>query len=75
MASNSNSQSGQATTPSGTPDENERRAQDCRAKAAYCKFLADREPDKQLRKYYTQLSAAWEKEAEKGDKSNPPARR
>ena len=24
------------TTPSDTPDESERRAQDCRAKAAYC---------------------------------------
>jgi hypothetical protein len=33
------------TEPSDTPDENERRAQDCRAKAAYCKFLADREPE------------------------------
>jgi hypothetical protein len=42
---------------SHTPDENERRKQDRRAKAVYCKFLADREPDKQLRKYYTSLSA------------------
>ncbi len=53
------------TAPSDTPDENERRKQDSRAKAVYCKFLADREPDKQLRKYYTSLSADWEKEAEK----------
>jgi hypothetical protein len=53
------------TTPSDTSDENERRAQDCRAKAAYCKFVADREPDKQLSKYYTGLSAEWEKEADK----------
>jgi hypothetical protein len=45
------------TAPSDTPDENERRKQDRRAKAVYCKFLADREPDKQLRKYYTSLSA------------------
>jgi hypothetical protein len=53
------------TTPSDLPDENERRKQDCRAKAAYCKFLADREPDERLRKHYIGLSAEWEKEAEK----------
>jgi hypothetical protein len=53
------------TEPSDTPDENERRKQDCRAKAAYCKFVADREPDERLRKYYTGLSAEWEKEANK----------
>ena len=53
------------TEPSDTPDENQRRKQDCRAKADYCKFLADREPDKQLRKYYTELSAEWAKEAAK----------
>ena len=34
---------------SDTPSEYERRAQDCLAKAAYCKF--------------TKLSVAWEKEA------------
>jgi len=43
--------------------KNERRKQDRRAKAVYCKFLADREPDKQLS--YTSFSADWEKEAEK----------
>jgi hypothetical protein len=53
------------TEPSDTPDENERRKQDCRAKAAYCKFVADREPNERLRKYYTGLSAEWEKEANK----------
>ena len=41
------------TTPSETPDESERRAQDCRAKAAYCKWVASISPDK------------WEKEAAK----------
>ena len=40
------------TTPSNTPDESERRAQDCRAKAAYCKWVASISPDKVLRQYY-----------------------
>jgi hypothetical protein len=53
------------TTPSDTPDESERRAQDCRAKAAYCKWVAEREPDKGLQKYYAKLSIEWEKEAAK----------
>ena len=51
------------TTPSETPDESERRAQDCRAKAAYCKWVAEREPDEKLRKFYAKLSI--EKEAAK----------
>jgi len=40
------------TTPSETPGESERRAQDCRAKAAYCKWVAKREPDEKLRQFY-----------------------
>jgi hypothetical protein len=53
------------TTPPDTPDEREKRAQDCRAKAAYCKFVAEREPDEKLRKFYAKLSVKWEKEATK----------
>jgi hypothetical protein len=53
------------TTPSDTSDEKESRAQDCRAKAAYCKWVAEREPDKNLQKYYAKLSIEWEKEAAK----------
>jgi|ERR1700730_9054151 len=53
------------TTPSDPPDESERRAQDCRAKAAYCKWVAQREPDENLRKFYAMLSVEWEKEATK----------
>jgi hypothetical protein len=60
------------TTPSDTPDENERRAQDCRAKAVYCKFVSEREPDKVLRAYYTKLSVEWEKEATEWDKNKRP---
>jgi hypothetical protein len=53
------------TTPSDPPDESERRAQDCRAKAAYCKWVASISPDKVLRQYYAKLSVEWEKEATK----------
>jgi hypothetical protein len=53
------------TVPSDTPDENEKRKQDCRAKAAYCKWVAEREPNADLRKFYAQLSVEWEKEAAK----------
>jgi hypothetical protein len=51
------------TTTPESQDEAKRQTENCLAKAAYCKFLADREPDKQLRKYYIELSATWEKEA------------
>jgi hypothetical protein len=53
------------TTPSDTPDVSERRTQDCRAKAAYCKWVSEREPEKDLRAFYAQLSVEWEKEATK----------
>jgi hypothetical protein len=53
------------TPPPDTPDENERRAQDCRAKAAYCRWVAEREPNADLRKFYAELSVEWEKEAAK----------
>jgi hypothetical protein len=50
----------QAETPK---DESESRAQDCRAKAAYCKWVARIIPDKTLRTFYAKLSVEWEKEA------------
>jgi hypothetical protein len=53
------------TTPSDTPDESEKRAQNCRAKAAYCKWVSEREPDKGLRTFYAKLSVEWEKAAAK----------
>jgi hypothetical protein len=51
------------TTPSDAPDESEKRAQDYRAKAAYCKWVSEREPEKDLRTFYAKLSVEWEKEA------------
>jgi hypothetical protein len=42
-----------------TPDHRAKRAQDCRAKAAYCKWVASISPDKVLRR------VDWEKEAAK----------
>jgi hypothetical protein len=60
------------TTPSDPPDESERRAQDCRAKAAYCKWVAQREPDENLRKFYAMLSVEWEKEATSETKAAAP---
>jgi hypothetical protein len=51
------------TVTSDTPSEDERRAQDCLAKAAYCKWVAGMETDKGLRAFYVKLSVAWEKEA------------
>ena len=53
------------TTPSDTPDQREKRAQDCRAKAAYCKWASEHQPDKDLRAFYAKLSVEWEKEATK----------
>jgi hypothetical protein len=53
------------TSPSDKPDESERRAQDCRAKAAYCKWVSEREPENYLRAFYAKLSVEWEKEATK----------
>ena len=44
------------TKPSDTPDESEKRAQDYRAKAAYCKWVSERQPDKDLRAFYAELS-------------------
>jgi hypothetical protein len=67
MPSPPNSEQPQRTTtpPSDTPDESERRSQDCRAKAAYCKWVAQREPNEDLRKFYAKLSVEWEKETAK----------
>jgi hypothetical protein len=42
----------------------EKRAQNCLAKAGYCKWVASITPDKQLRDRYLQLSTEWQKEAE-----------
>jgi hypothetical protein len=53
------------TVPSDPPNESEKHAQDSRAKAAYCKWLSEREPDKDLRTFYAKLSIEWEKEAAK----------
>jgi hypothetical protein len=53
------------TEPSETPDEIQMRRQDCRAKAAYCKWVASISSDEKLRKVYAQLSEEWEKEAAK----------
>jgi hypothetical protein len=41
------------------------RAQDCRAKASYCKWVAKREPDTILWEFYAKLPIEWEKEATK----------
>ena len=60
------------TTPSETPDESERRAQDCRAKAASCKWVAEREPDKKLRKFYAKLSIEKEAASETKAAAGPP---
>lgn len=51
------------TTPSDPPDESAKRAQDCRAKAAYCKWVASISPDENLREFYAELAVEWEKEA------------
>ena len=61
------------TTKPEPPDEADRRAQDCRAKAAYCKWVSELEPDKVLRAFYVKLSVEWEKEATKWNKNNRPA--
>jgi hypothetical protein len=39
------------------------RGADCRAKAAYCKWVAERERDKGLQKFQAKLSVEWEKKA------------
>jgi hypothetical protein len=52
-----------ATTTS-EQDRAERRAQNCLAKSAYCKWVASITPDKQLRERCLQLSTEWQKEAE-----------
>jgi hypothetical protein len=53
------------TEPSDTSDEAQRHTQDCRAKAAYCKWVTSISSDKKLRELYAQLSEEWEKEATK----------
>ena len=45
-------------------DEKQRRAENCLAKAAYCKWLASITADKPLRDQYARLSTEWQKEAE-----------
>jgi hypothetical protein len=51
--------------PATTPEqEAEKRAQNCLAKAAYCKWVASITADKQLRECYFQLSTKWQKETE-----------
>jgi hypothetical protein len=53
------------TAPSDAPDENEKRRQDCRRKAAFCEWVASISSDEKLRKVYAELSVDWEKEAAK----------
>jgi hypothetical protein len=48
---------------SDAPSEDERRAQDRLAKAAYCKWLLGVTTDKDLHAFYAKLSVEWEKEA------------
>ena len=50
--------------PPGPEQEAEKRAQNCLAKAAYCKWLASITADKPLKDYYVHLSTEWQKEAE-----------
>ena len=45
------------------PSAEERRAQDCLAKGAYCKWVVGVTTDKDLHAFYAKLSVAWEKEA------------
>jgi hypothetical protein len=45
-------------TTSNTPSEAERRAEDCLAKAAYCKWVVSVTTDQQMRDYYVKLSIA-----------------
>jgi hypothetical protein len=47
-------------------DEAEKRAENCLAKAAYCKWVASITPDQEYRQYCTRLSVQWQKEAEGG---------
>ena len=48
---------------SDTPSEDERRAEGCLAKAAYCKWVVSVTTDQQMRDHYVKLLVAWEKEA------------
>jgi hypothetical protein len=45
-------------------DEQQRRAENCLAKAAYCKWVVSIMPNEELRQFYTRLSVQWQKEAE-----------
>ena len=49
-----------------TQDEDEKRRADCRAKAAYCEWVAQMSPDDTLRAFYATLSVEWDKEACEG---------
>jgi hypothetical protein len=51
-----------AKTPE--PNQTERRAQNCLAKAAYCKWVASIAPDQDFKRYCIRLSVEWQKEAE-----------
>jgi hypothetical protein len=51
----------QTTTPE---QEAEKRVQNCRAKAAYCKWLASITADKSPKERYVRPSTEWQKEAE-----------
>jgi hypothetical protein len=47
-------------------DQAEKRAQNCLAKAAYCKWVASITADQEFKQYCIRLSAQWQKEAEAG---------
>jgi hypothetical protein len=52
------------TQPTTPEQEAEKRAQNCRAKAAYCEWLASITTDKSLKERYVRLSTEWQKGAE-----------
>ena len=57
------SQPQKPTDPDDAPSNDEMRARDCDAKAAYCKWVTGMMTDPQLRDFYAELSSEWEKEA------------
>jgi hypothetical protein len=57
-------------TPALEQDQAEKRAQNCLAKAAYCKWLASVTADQEFKQYCIRLSVQWQKEAEAGRGTN-----
>jgi hypothetical protein len=44
-------------------DDHDKRAENCLAKAGYCRFVASNTADQEFRKYCMRLSAEWQEEA------------